>query len=198
MGADHCRSERVRRCFASLKGGFAGRCLCGQASMRIDGCGKIPAQPLGTRLANMQRCTDGTYRGNAISCQLSREHDCGLLSSGSITGAPSCGRGAGVSACAPRMIIMRSSYEPTSETSQATRPPLRRSGHDRRRATAPTRELASCGALSQAALSCGVRLPVAWLAPRQRALIGSLIAGMSRLYGARTARTRPPSTVSLT
>ena len=29
--------------------------------MRSGGCGKALAQPLGARLANLQRCTDGTY-----------------------------------------------------------------------------------------------------------------------------------------
>ena len=57
------------------------RCLRGQASViRIGSRGKVLAQPLRARLANMQRCTDGAYRGNAISCEFSREHHCGLLS----------------------------------------------------------------------------------------------------------------------
>jgi hypothetical protein len=43
------------------------------------GCGKVLAQPLCARLANMERGTDGTYRGNSLSCQVSREHHCGLL-----------------------------------------------------------------------------------------------------------------------
>ena len=47
--------------------------------MHIGGCGKVLAQPLSTRLTNMERCADGTYRGNAIGCQVGREHRCGLL-----------------------------------------------------------------------------------------------------------------------
>lgn len=48
--------------------------------MPIGGCGQLLAQSLGARLADMQRSPDGSYRGNTISCQFSREHDCGLLS----------------------------------------------------------------------------------------------------------------------
>jgi hypothetical protein len=48
--------------------------------MRIGGCGKVLAQPLCTRLADMERSTDGTHRGNAISCEFSREYHSGLLS----------------------------------------------------------------------------------------------------------------------
>ena len=63
------------------QGRFAGRRLRGQASaIRIGGCDKIVTQPLRARLADMQRCTDGTYRGNAIGCQFRREHYSGLLS----------------------------------------------------------------------------------------------------------------------
>jgi hypothetical protein len=64
---------------ARLRGELTGRPLCGQASaVRIRG--KVLAQPLCARLANMERCTDGTYRGKAISCELGREHHCGPLS----------------------------------------------------------------------------------------------------------------------
>jgi hypothetical protein len=35
--------------------------------MRIGGCGKILTQPLCTRLANMQRCTDGEPTYVALS-----------------------------------------------------------------------------------------------------------------------------------
>lgn len=36
--------------------------LCGQASaMRVGGCGKVLAQSLCTRLADMERSTDGAY-----------------------------------------------------------------------------------------------------------------------------------------
>ena len=48
--------------------------------MHVGGCGKVLAQPLRARLANVERCADGTYRGNVISCEFSREHHCGLLS----------------------------------------------------------------------------------------------------------------------
>jgi hypothetical protein len=47
--------------------------------VRIGGCGKVLAQPLGAGLANMERCTNGTYRGNTISFELSREQRRGLL-----------------------------------------------------------------------------------------------------------------------
>lgn len=47
--------------------------------MRIGGC-KVLAQPLCARLANMKRRPDGTYRGNAISCEFSSEHRRGVLS----------------------------------------------------------------------------------------------------------------------
>jgi hypothetical protein len=43
------------------------------------GC-EIPAQPLCALLADMQLSADGPYRGNAVSCQVIREHDCGSLS----------------------------------------------------------------------------------------------------------------------
>lgn len=46
----------------SPRGEFAGRCSRGQAStIRIGNRGKVLAQPLCARLANMERCTDGTY-----------------------------------------------------------------------------------------------------------------------------------------
>jgi len=47
--------------------------------MHAGGSGKVLAQPLGVRLANMQRRTDSAHRGNVISCQFSREHYDGLL-----------------------------------------------------------------------------------------------------------------------
>ena len=47
--------------------------------MGLSDGGKVPAQPLRARLADMERSADGPYRGNAISCQVSREHDCGAL-----------------------------------------------------------------------------------------------------------------------
>ena len=48
--------------------------------MHFGGRGKVLAQPLSARLANMERSTDGTHRGNTIRCEFSREHCCGLLS----------------------------------------------------------------------------------------------------------------------
>ena len=48
--------------------------------MRIGGCGQVLAQSLCARLANMERCTDGTDRGNAIGRQIGREHHRGLPS----------------------------------------------------------------------------------------------------------------------
>jgi hypothetical protein len=47
--------------------------------MHTGGSGKVLAQPLGARLANMQRGADSAHRGNVISCQFSREHYYGLL-----------------------------------------------------------------------------------------------------------------------
>lgn len=47
--------------------------------MRLGDGGEVPAQPLCARLANMQRSTDSAYRGNTISCQVSREHHRGAL-----------------------------------------------------------------------------------------------------------------------
>ena len=40
--------------------------------MHAGGSGKVVAQPLGARLANMQRGADGAHRGNLISYQFSR------------------------------------------------------------------------------------------------------------------------------
>ena len=100
---------------------------CGQASaMRTGGCGKVLAQPLCARLANVERGTDGTYRGNSLSCQVSREHHCGLLpkriNHGRTIMRARSGRGVG----AARTIIIRSSYDPTSATAghAATTPPM--------------------------------------------------------------------------
>lgn len=42
--------------------------------MHTGDSGKVLAQPLGARLANVQRGTDSAHRGNVISCQLSREN----------------------------------------------------------------------------------------------------------------------------
>ena len=47
--------------------------------MRIGGCGKVLAQSLCAWLTDMERGTDGAYRGNTISREVSREHPCGLL-----------------------------------------------------------------------------------------------------------------------
>jgi hypothetical protein len=47
--------------------------------LRIGGRCKVLAKPLCTRLANMERSTNGTYRGNTISCQFSRKHHHSLL-----------------------------------------------------------------------------------------------------------------------
>ena len=41
--------------------------------------GKVLAQPLGARLANMQRGADGAHRGNAISRQFSRANSAVLV-----------------------------------------------------------------------------------------------------------------------
>jgi len=59
---------------------FAARLSPGETpAMRPGDEGEVPAQPLRARLADMQLSTDGAYRRNLISCQLSREHDCGAL-----------------------------------------------------------------------------------------------------------------------
>jgi hypothetical protein len=42
--------------------------------MRFVDCGKMVAQPLCMRLADMQRGTDSAYRWNTISRQVSGEH----------------------------------------------------------------------------------------------------------------------------
>jgi hypothetical protein len=47
--------------------------------MYLGGCGKVPAQPLRTRLADMKRSTDGTYRGKAVGRQVIREYNCSAL-----------------------------------------------------------------------------------------------------------------------
>jgi hypothetical protein len=47
--------------------------------MHVGGSGKVLAQPLGARLANVQRGADSAHRGNVIGCQFSREHYYGLL-----------------------------------------------------------------------------------------------------------------------
>lgn len=76
--------------------------------MRIGGSGKVLAQPLCARLANMQRCPDGTYRGNAIGCQFSRECHCGLLSKRIGRGRTIMRARRGPDACPPRMTIKSS------------------------------------------------------------------------------------------
>jgi hypothetical protein len=93
--------------------------------MCTSGCGKVLAQPLCARLANMERGTDGTYRGNSLSCQVSREHHCGLLSKRINHGRTIMWARSGRRVGAPRTII-RSSYDPTSATAghAATTPPM--------------------------------------------------------------------------
>jgi hypothetical protein len=57
--------------------------------MYLSDGGKIPAQPLRSRLTDMRLSADSPYRRNAVSCQVSRKHDSGAL-------AERIGRGASV------------------------------------------------------------------------------------------------------
>jgi hypothetical protein len=55
--------------------------LRGEVAVGLSGGCEIPAQPLCARLADMHCSADGPYRGNAVRCQVIREHDCGSLPS---------------------------------------------------------------------------------------------------------------------
>ena len=89
--------------------------------MRLGGCGKVLAQPLCAYLADMQHGTDSSYRGNTINCQFGCEHHCGALPKRIGHGHVVLRAGRVGDARAPRMTIIKSSYEPTSATA-GTRP----------------------------------------------------------------------------
>jgi hypothetical protein len=50
--------------------------LRGKVAVSLSGGCEILAQPLCTRLADVQRSADSPYRGNAVICQIIGEHDC--------------------------------------------------------------------------------------------------------------------------
>jgi hypothetical protein len=71
--------------------------------------GKVPPQSLRARLADVQRSTDGAYRGNTVTCQVSREHRCGTLAERIDREAIVMRARLTASICALRMIIIKSS-----------------------------------------------------------------------------------------
>ena len=83
--------------------------------MRLGSYGKVLAQPLRAQLADMQHGTDSSYRGNTINCQFGCEplrrapkrngHGHVVLRAGRLGDAR-----------APRMTIIKSSYDTTAST----------------------------------------------------------------------------------